>query len=273
MTKTALPPVIAPEAEEQIPFSKCLLAEELFSYQQMLELHRQLKLAVRERAMMLVTGEAGVGKTTAVYAFMNELPSNKYLVIYLGQDQEGTSLWRRLAYSLGFKPSVSRAQTRLTVSQHLADNFLEKGKEVVLVIDEAHLLDGPTLEDIRLLTNADFDRGSPVSVVLIGQLPLRGRLKMPGFEALNQRLRYRCALEGYSEEETAAYVQHRLQAVGKSRDFFSADAIKQLFFAAQGIPRELNNLALAAILRAQADDIEKVDGRLMKKVIDQRDLS
>ena len=135
MTKATLPPATVLDADEQIPFSKSLQSEELFSYQQMLELHRQLKFAVQERAMMLVTGEAGVGKTTAVYAFMNELPSNKYLVIYLGQDQEGTSLWRRLAYSLGLRPSNSRSQTRLTVSQHLSDNFLEKGKEVVLVID------------------------------------------------------------------------------------------------------------------------------------------
>jgi type II secretory pathway predicted ATPase ExeA len=273
MTKSTLPTVGSLSTEEQIPFSKRLQPEELFQYPQMIELHRQLTLAIRERAMLLVSGEAGVGKTTAVHAFMAELPSNKYLVIYLGQDQEGSSLWKRMAYSLGLKASIARAQTRLTVSRHLSDNLLEKGKDVVLVIDEAHLLDGGTLEDIRLLTNADFDRTSPVSVVLIGQLPLRGRLKMPGFEALNQRLRYRCALEGYSEEETIAYVQHRLQAVGKPKDYFSTDATRQLFFAAQGIPRELNNLALAAILRAQADGLEKIDGRLMKKVIDQRDLS
>jgi type II secretory pathway predicted ATPase ExeA len=272
MTKSTLAPdQIA--TSERIPFGKSAQAEELFSYAQMQELHQMLRLALQERAIVFISGEAGVGKTTATSAFADQLPTNKYLVIYLGQDQEGTSLWRRLACSLGLKPSISRAHTRLTVSQHLNDNLLEKGKDIVLIIDEAHLLDNATLEDIRLLTNADFDRVSPVTVILLGQLPLRGRLKTPGFEALNQRLRYKYALEGYTEEETGDYIRHRLQAAARQRDLFSAEAIKAIFFASQGIPREINNLALAAILRAQADGVEKIDAKLMKKVIDQRDLS
>lgn len=272
MSKTTLPPDQS-TTMERIPFGKSVQSEELFIYAQMQELHQMLRLALQERAILFVSGEAGVGKTTAVGAFAGQLPTNKYQVIYLGQDQEGTSLWRRLACSLGLTPSVSRAHTRLRVSQYLTDNLIEKGKDVLLIVDEAHLLDNATLEDIRLLTNSDFDRVSPVCLILLGQLPLRGRLKTPGFEALNQRLRYRYSLEGYSEEETGEYIRHRLQASGCSKELFSADAIKALFFASQGIPREINNLALAAILRAQAEGIEKIDAKLMKKVIDQRDLS
>ena len=72
---------------------------------------------------------------------------------------------------------MSREHTRLTISQYLNDNLLEKGKDVVLVVDEAHLLDRNTLEDIRLLTNTDFDRTPPLTVILLGQLSLRGRVK------------------------------------------------------------------------------------------------
>lgn len=279
MAKTTVPPETATQpaqekpSPERIPFSKALLAEELFMYSQLQELHRLLALSVREKAMALVTGEAGVGKTTAVYAFTEQLPTNRYLVAYLGQDQESSSLWRRLACSLGLRPSMSRAQTRLTVSQYLNDNLLEKGKDILLVVDEAHLLDNATLEDIRLLTNSDFDQASPVSVILLGQLPLRTRLKTPGFEALNQRLRYRYALEGLTESETAEYLRHRLESAGRSKDLFTADAIKQLFFASQGIPRALNTIALTAILRAQADDVERIDAKLVKKILDQLDLS
>jgi len=201
MTKT----VEKEQEQGPIPFSKSLNSDELFNYTQLNELRRLLKLAIAQRTMMIVTGEAGVGKSTAVGATTDELPTNKYLVAYLGQDQGGASIWRRLASSLGLRASVSREHTRLTISQYLNDNLLEKGKDVVLVVDEAHLLDRNTLEDIRLLTNTDFDRTPPLTVILLGQLSLRGRVKTAGFEAINQRLRYRYALEGFSEEETVGF--------------------------------------------------------------------
>jgi len=259
--------------EGPMPFSKSVSSDELFSYSQLNELRPLLKLAIDQKSMMIVTGEAGVGKSTAVGAATDQLPTNKYLIAYLGQDQEGVSIWRRLAGSLGLRPSISRAHTRLSISQHLNDNLLEKGKEVVLVVDEAHLLDRATLEDIRLLTNTDFDRTPALTVILLGQLSLRARVKTPGYEALNQRLRYRYALEGFSEEETAAYIKHRLQLSGWNPEFFSPEAVRQIFLASQGIPREINNYCLAALLKAQEQELNRVDAKLVKQVLDQRELN
>ena len=222
---------------------------------------------------MIVTGEAGVGKSTAVGATTDQLPTNKYFVAYLGQDQEGSSVWRRLASSLGLRASVSRSHTRLTISQYLNDNLLEKGKDVLLVVDEAHLLDRNTLEDIRLLSNTDFDRTAALTIVLLGQLSLRARVKTAGFEAINQRLRYRYALEGFTEEETAAYIKHRLQVAGWNQDFFSVEAARQIFLASQGIPREINNYCLSALLKAEDQGLSRVDVKLIRQVLDQRELN
>jgi type II secretory pathway predicted ATPase ExeA len=256
-----------------LPFSKPLTGEELFSYAQLHELHELLRLTVEQNTMMIVTGVAGVGKSTAVGAVIDQLPTNKYLVIYLGQDQEGSSIWRRMASSLGLRPSVSRAHTRLSISQYLNDNLLEKGKDVVLVVDEAHLLDRATLEDIRLLSNTNFDRTSALTIILLGQLSLRVRVKTAGFEAINQRLRYRYALEGFTEEETAAYIKHRLQISGWDTEFFAPEAARQIFLASQGIPREINNYCLSALLKAQNQGLVRVDAKLVKHVLDQRELN
>lgn len=256
-----------------MPFSTSLSCDELFTYSQLNEMHELLRLTINQKTMMLGTGEAGVGKTTGVRAITDQLPTNKYLVAYLGQDQEGTSLWRRLASSLGLRPSIFRAHTRLSISQYLNDNLLEHGKDIVLVVDEAHLLDHTTLEDIRLLTNTDFDRTSALTIILLGQLSLRGRVKTAGYEALNQRLRYRYALEGFTEEETAAYIKHRLQLSGWDQEFFAPAAVRQIFLTSQGIPREINNYCLSALLKAQGQGLSRVDAKLIKQVLDQRELN
>ncbi len=254
-------------------FGKNVPRDEMFAYDQFKELHSLLSLTVQVRSMALVTGQAGVGKTTGVRSFADELPTNKFQIIYAGQDHDGGNLSRRLASSLGIQPKHFRSHTWLAISQHLSDNLIEQGKEVILVMDEAHLLDDRTLEEIRLLTNSDFDRNSPITVIMVGQLSLRSRLKQTGFEALNQRLRFRYALEGFSEEETAEYIKIRLRSASLNEDFFATDAIKSIFLAAQGIPREINNICTAVLLKARSQNTDKADAKIVRQVLDQREIN
>jgi type II secretory pathway predicted ATPase ExeA len=53
----------------------------------------------------------------------------------------------------------------------LATEQAERGRTPVLVIDEAHLLDHPQLESIRMLTNHDMDSSSPFACLLVGHRP------------------------------------------------------------------------------------------------------
>lgn len=271
MSKAKEPP--APPNPVATPFGKSCRAEEIFTYSQIEELTELLRATVAEKSMCLLTGQAGVGKTTAVRAFTDELPTNKHQVIYVGQDQDGGNLCRRFASALGFQPPRSRAHTWLAISQHLCDNLVEQGKDVVLVVDEAHLLDDSTLEEIRLLTNADFDRTSPLSIILLGQLSLRSRLKMGGFDALHQRLRFRFSLEGFSQQETADYIRHRLRLAAWTEDIFAPDALKQIFLASQGILREINNICTLALIKTESTESGSITAKLIRQILDQRELN
>jgi type II secretory pathway predicted ATPase ExeA len=258
---------------DAVPFTKSVADADVLSYAQLEELGKVLKRAVDEKSMALVTGEAGVGKTTAVRTFIQQLPTNKFLVVYSGQTHDGLTIWDGLARSLGISPKRFRPHTRMQINQFLSDNLVEQGKEIILVVDEAHLLTNSTLEEIRLLTNADFDRTSPVTVILVGQLSLRTRLKSAGFEAVNQRLKFRYALEGFTEEDTALYIKHRLRIASVKDDLFTPEAIRRIFLASQGIPREINNLCAAAFLAAQNSGATKIDAKLVGQLLDQRDLN
>ena len=256
-----------------IAFGKNVGEQDVFNYPRFDELQSLLRLAAEQKAMAMVTGKAGVGKTTAVRTWAGQLPNNRYQVLYFGQDQDGSNLLRRFALSFGIRPKFRRPELILQVSQALSDNAREGGKEIVAVVDEAHLFDDHTLEDIRLLTNADFDTVSPVTIILLGQQALRLKLKVPSFDALNQRLRYRFFLEGFSKEDAAAYIKHRLAAVGAPADVFSDEAIEKIFNAAEGIPREVNNICALALIRADSKGLEQVDDKIVKQVVVQRDLS
>jgi type II secretory pathway predicted ATPase ExeA len=268
MKDTTLPP--DGFAPTRTPFGKALADEEPFKYDQFDEIAGLLKRAVKEKAIAMVTGQAGMGKTTAIRTFVRTLPANLYHVLYMGQDQNGTNLFRRFALQLGMKPGQWRHQLALQLSQNLQENEALGGRQVVAVIDEAHLLGDGTLEDMRLLTNSDFDQSSPLTLILAGQLSLRHRLREPMFVALNQRIRYRYALEGFSPEECAEYIKHRLREADMPPDLFTDGALKLIYEASAGIPREVNNICTGCLMKS-ADG--KVDQKLVKQVIDERELN
>jgi general secretion pathway protein A len=251
------------------PFTKNLGAEQLFQYDQLTELFNILLATVEDSSMALITGRAGVGKTTAVRGFLDTLPPNSHKVIYLGQDQRGQGVLARLASELGFRNNPGWNKRVLQINQRL--ELQSATKQIVIVVDEAHLLDQATLEDLRLLTNQDMDRRSPVSILLLAQHWLRFVLQKQGYEALYQRLRLRFALEGLSEEQTFAYIKHHLALCGATRDIFERKPLARIYAASEGILREINNIAFECMLRAVSRNQQTVDDKIVQWVLNHRD--
>lgn len=93
-------------------------------------------------------------------------------------------------------------------AEALATEQAERGRTPVLVIDEAHLLDHPQLELIRMLTNHDIDSTGPFACLLVGQPTLRRRMKLGVLAALGQRIGLRYAMGPMTGEETGSYLRH-----------------------------------------------------------------
>lgn len=258
---------------KKTPFGKDLGKHELFMYPQVREMEEVLRLTLSDHSMSLGASRAGCGKTTVTRAYLEDLPKSQYKVIYLGQDRKGTSLLARLADELGMRPEEIRCHRSLHISKAIERLVMAGGKELALVVDEAHLLDRSTLEDLRMLSNSKMDSLSMVSIILLGQIWLRDRLKYREYEALNQRLRLRYSLEGLSEVETGQYVQHHLKLVGCSTELFTEDAVKQVFIASGGIPRPINNLCVASLLKAMLSKKKTVDGALVKRVAKEQEIT
>jgi len=130
------------------------------------------------------------------------------------------------------------------------DELARSDKTEILVLDEAQLLPRITLDELRLICNTDFDRTSPFTLLLAGQPPLRDRLAEPGLAALAQRIAFRAQLAPLSDRDTIEYVERRLRIAGSQTSLFRAQALDKLFERSRGVPREINNLATAALLAA-----------------------
>lgn len=218
----------------------------------------KLRYAIEnQRGGALLTGGSGTGKTLLVRMLADQLPAMCGPLIHLVFPQmTPAELLAYLAIELGVK-ALSGATPRVEESVRgirtaLTENAA-KGRHAVLVIDEAHLLEGHrTFETLRLLLNFEVNAKPALTLLLIGQpslLPLLAR--MP---ALEERLAVKCLLRPMTLEETMAYVQHRLAAAGRSLPIFASSALETLFYLTQGNPRRINRLCDLALLIGFAEE-------------------
>jgi len=228
----------------------------------------RISWCVDEAAIGVITGEVGAGKTVAVRAATAELDGSRHSVIYLGNPAVGArGLYAAIVARLGGIPRFHKAALIPQAADALVAEGAERGRRVVLVVDEAHLLAADQLEELRLLTNAEMDSTSPFALVLVGQPSLRQRLRLGAFAALDQRVALRYGLPPMSQADTAEYLAHHLRLAGRADTLFSDDAVARIHKASRGLPRAVNNIAVQALIAAYAANASIVDDKAARAAV------
>jgi type II secretory pathway predicted ATPase ExeA len=250
------------------PFGKAIAPKDLFSRQSHAEAVARIHFVVLESALGVITGDVGAGKTVAVRAAVSGLDPTRHQVIYIANPAFGTrGLYVTIVRALGAEPRYLKAELMAQAQDLLAAEEDERHRKVILVCDEAHLLDAAQLEELRLLTNAHMDSSSPFAGLLVGQPTLNRQLRMGTFAALDQRIATRFSLKAMDIGESAAYLRHHLALCGREEPLFADDAIARLHRVANGLPRMLNNAATAALIAAASENKDLVDDACAKKAV------
>jgi type II secretory pathway predicted ATPase ExeA len=233
------------------PFGRDLAPSMLHRHAAHGEAVARITWCVGERALGVLTGEVGVGKTVAARAALSALDPTRHLPIYLGNPTVGSrGIHQAIVTALGQAPRFHTASLIPQAADALATEHAERGRTPVLVIDEAHMLGQDQLESIRMLTNHDLDSRSPFACLLIGQPTLRRKIKLGQLAALDQRIAVRYHMNGMTLEETTGYLRHHLALAGRTDTLFSDDATALIHQTSRGYPRAVNNLAVQSLLAA-----------------------
>jgi type II secretory pathway predicted ATPase ExeA len=252
---------------EATPFRKDLPVGALLRYAQLEELHTYLSFVAEEGSIGLVTGDVGVGKSTAVRAFLATLDDRRYHVCYVGNTDATRSVLRQLAWSFGMRATHLQGDLKDEVHQRIGDLWKDHEKRTVLVVDEAQAFGAKALQELRLLTVFLCDSTSPLALVLAGQPALRTQLKTPAHEALDDRIMLRQHLAGLSRTETGDYVRAHLRAVGGADEIFTSEALDLVFQHSRGRPRRINRICIQAVLKGGHKNVKKIDGELLDQVL------
>ena len=232
------------------PFAKDIPAEDLLSTDAFTELNRRLDYMRQRCGLMLLTGEAGTGKTAAVRAFVQQLNPSIYKIVYVPLSTvTPLDFYTQLNREFGgcFSPRKSSLFKNL---QQAVRDYVENAKKTpILVLDEAQCLPDKTLDEIPIILNFKMDSVDPLLMIMIGHPDLARRLARPLFRNLYQRILLNYQLPPLSEDETRHYVIHHLELVGGKPHIFSDSAYLALYKTSGGLCRLLNRLCLAALHR------------------------
>jgi general secretion pathway protein A len=211
-----------------------------------------LLYGIRERkGFVQLTGEVGAGKTTLCRAMLEQLGDRFSTALILNPVLDADQLIKAVAMEFGLKvKGLDRLETVAEINHFLLGQ-VEKGKDAVLIIDEAQDLTNALLEQVRLLSNLETDDRKLLQIVLMGQPELRDRLNDPSLRQLRQRITVRYHLRPLRRPEISQYVQHRLQISGaKGAPYFTFMAIWRIYLYTGGVPRLVNAICDKCLLAA-----------------------
>ena len=144
-----------------------------------------------------------------------------------------------------------------------------QNKKVVCILDEAHLLDKETLEELRFFMNTKIDSESPLALILVGQTELRtDKLNLQRYAAIRQRIDINCVLPHLDRAETDRYIASHLAYAGGNREIFTSRAVDEIYRSSTGIPRVINRICEKSLLYAFQQQKRLIDDHMVLYVIE-----
>lgn len=207
------------------------------------------------KAITVLTGEAGTGKTTLLKAALESERCRGIRCVYLNNPTlTRAEFVETLAgqFDLGGRAPESKAVLLECLEARLRVRAAA-GERTALVVDEAQSLSHEILEEIRLLANVETPTEKLLPLVLAGQPEFADRLNEPSLRQLKQRIALRCQVEKFTLQETAAYIATRIRrAGGDAASLFTREAVIAIHERSQGVARTINVLCDNALLSGMA---------------------
>lgn len=234
-----------------------------FGHQSYDDAKSYLKYAIYEgEGIVAITGAPGTGKTTLIASLISEVDLDQVQIGVITNVQLDSSnlldmVIDALSLSLDRSDNVSAMQSFKLYLQHQ----YQKGRRVILIVDEAQGLSPELLEELRLFSNFQHESNLLLQIFLVGQEPLMDIIRSPGMEQLHQRLIAAAQLKPLTYEQTVDYVVHRLECVGwKGDPSITDEAFSLIHKFSAGVPRRINLICHRIFLHAGLKERHELAG-------------
>jgi len=225
------------------------------------------------KGLIVLTGEVGTGKTTALRWIIKRLDASVLAAYIVNPHLSIEEFYHHLAESLNISDWSNKSSLLLQLRM-LCDDRHRRGLRTILIVDEAHELSDEVLEEIRLLMNFESDSAKHLQIILTGQPELLDKLRQRNLRQLKQRVALNCKMATLSSAaEVDRYIEVRLKIAGLAQqNIFSRAAIDFIFQCSEGIPRQINNICDNAMIAAYSSNEHSIGRSVIEEIARDLDL-
>lgn len=251
------------------PFVRDIPTESLYESPVIAEILGRLSYVADHQLFALLTAGSGCGKSTIIRKFTQMLPRDKYTLLYLS-DSKLTPRWfyKGLLDQLGIESKFYRGDAKRQLHKEIEIIREVRKRQVVCVLDEAHLLEKETLEEFRFLLNYNYDSISPMALILAGQSELLDKLKLQCYTAIRQRIDMNCVLPRLERSDTEAYIRSHLCYAGCDHELFTEKAVDEIYRSSSGTLRIINRICEKSLMYGCQQRKKIIDDHMVRYVIE-----
>jgi MSHA biogenesis protein MshM len=221
-----------------------------------------------------VSGEVGSGKTMLCRMLLEKLPEHIETIYLANPSLSREEMLYAIADGLGLNIEGERVGIIMQNIQNKLEEKAREGKRIVVLVDEAHAMPPDTLEELRLLYNLQVGNAKLLQIVLFGQPELNAKLDQPTMRQLKDRIVHHFHMQPLSRNILESYLMFRMRAAGyHGPNIFSANAIKMIAAASDGLMRRVNILADKSLLAAFVDDTHNIEAHHVQAAMRDSELS
>jgi len=246
-----------------IPFvqrAKTPFDNECFSKNLML-----LSSVFHSRQLAVVTGMAGSGKSSLLFYAVNELDPSSFRICHIElSNPNKKALYKALAVKMGIKPAYNADDIKLQIINFFSEEN-EQGKFNCVIIDEAHTLSIPMIDELRSF----YDEGANFSMILAGLPALLSRtLSLAVNQPMKQRINLLIELEPMSPAQSMDYVRHQLVVSKAQAPVFDESCYPVIHAITYGVPRRINQLCYRSMIQSFVEKKTIITGESIKTLAD-----
>lgn len=236
------------------PFPQDISVRDLYPLPALEPLRQRVSFAVQQKAITVITGDVGSGKSTSLRYMAHQFRSSDYQIISLiGGQYSLMELYRQILLTFGIEFSSYQVSFMVKLLREQIMEIACRNVTPVMIIDEAHLFKSTVFSQLHTLLQFEYDSKPVMPVILCGQDGLMDHLMTSAARPLASRVLGKNHLEAIKKEVMEDYLNHHLQLAGLKKSIFPEPTVFAIHQSSGGILRRANFIAKAAMLAAAMD--------------------
>jgi len=207
--------------------------------------------------IMVVTGEAGVGKTFVLREACTRWGARATTAWIDPRDAEADTLLATIMAAFG----ITRADSDTSNDnvEAFARTIAQWSSPAMLIMDRAEQLSTDALVELAHIVNRVRDARAVLRVTLVGRPELATRLAEPPLQTVAARIGIRSLVDPMPIADVRPYLQHRISAVGgDASGVFSRKSSRELHLVTNGVTGHLDAVAAESIRVARNAGVTQV---------------